>query len=158
MNDRSQSPLSAVVCLVISCFVSLVIGGVVGFDCGGVIGSVIGGVIGDIVGFAFGGLVIFVFSVINDPARVQQLGRGSQAPAIRQTAPSLASTSLRWVRGFLPRDEGVAWWADVLSCLAETPDKNERRRYVRSYLRRAPWLIWTTWSLRFRAARQRKLS
>jgi hypothetical protein len=62
----------------------------------------------------------------------------------------LASRSLRWVRGLLPGAEGKAWWAEVISCLAETPDPGERRQYVRSYRRSVPRLVWTSWTPRVR--------
>ena len=57
-----------------------------------------------------------------------------------------APLSLRWIRGLLPDAEGEAWWAEVTSCLAETPDNGERRQYVRSYRRSAPRLVWTSWT------------
>jgi hypothetical protein len=59
---------------------------------------------------------------------------------------ALDPRSLRWARGLLPGDEGAAWWAEVTSCLAETPDPGERRRYVRSYRRSVPQLVWTSWT------------
>jgi hypothetical protein len=39
----------------------------------------------------------------------------------------------------------MAWWAEVISCLAETSDLSERRRYLRSYRRSVPQLVWTSW-------------
>lgn len=54
--------------------------------------------------------------------------------------------ALRWVRGLLPGEEGAAWWAEVTSCLAETPDPGPRCRYVRSYCRSVPQLVWTSWT------------
>jgi hypothetical protein len=60
---------------------------------------------------------------------------------------------LGWVPYLLPQDEGRAWWAEVTSCLAETADAGERRRYVRSYRRSAPQLIWTSWTSPIRQAR-----
>ncbi|MCA1834921.1 MAG: DUF4383 domain-containing protein [Actinobacteria bacterium] len=57
-----------------------------------------------------------------------------------------APRSLRWIRGLLPGAEGEAWWAEVISCLAETPDSGERRQYVRSYRRSVPRLVWTSWT------------
>jgi uncharacterized protein DUF4383 len=65
----------------------------------------------------------------------------------------LAPTSLGWVAGLLPREEGRAWWAEVVSCLAETADPAERRRYLRSYRRSAPLLVWTSWTSPARPAR-----
>jgi len=84
--------------------------------------------------------------------------RGSQALASRHTVSHLANPqSLRWVRGLLPDDEGAAWLAEVTSCLAETTDKGERRRYMRSYRRNVPQLIWTSWTEHLSASRQREL-
>jgi uncharacterized protein DUF4383 len=60
---------------------------------------------------------------------------------------ALGPSSLRWVRGLLPGEEGTAWWAEVTSCLAETPDPGQRRQYVRSYRRSVPQLVWTSWTL-----------
>ncbi|MGH3852708.1 MAG: hypothetical protein ACRDR6_04255 [Pseudonocardiaceae bacterium] len=59
--------------------------------------------------------------------------------------------------GLLPGDEGAVWLAEVGSCLAEVPDKGERRRYVRSYWRSVPQLIWTSWAVRLSASRRREL-
>lgn len=64
----------------------------------------------------------------------------------------LPPRSLRWVRGMLPRAEGMAWWAEMISCLAETPDPRQRRRYLRSYRRSVPQLIWTSWTSQVRLA------
>ncbi|MCA1822234.1 MAG: DUF4383 domain-containing protein [Pseudonocardia sp.] len=69
------------------------------------------------------------------------------------TADFAASTSLGWVPGLLPREEGVAWWAEVTSFLAETADPGERRRYLRSYRRSVPQLVWTSWTSPVRHAR-----
>lgn len=71
------------------------------------------------------------------------------------TAPSAsaAPTSLRWVPGLLPREEGMAWWAELTSCLAETTDPGERRCYLRSYRRSVPQLVWTSWTSPVRQAR-----
>jgi hypothetical protein len=63
---------------------------------------------------------------------------------------SLDPGSLRWVRGLLPDVEGTAWWAEVASCLAETPDPGERRRFLRSYRWSAPQLVWTSWTSQVR--------
>ncbi|MGA8518690.1 MAG: DUF4383 domain-containing protein [Pseudonocardiaceae bacterium] len=59
-------------------------------------------------------------------------------------------SSLRWVRNLLPGEEGTAWWAEVISCLAETPDPAQRRHYLRSYRRSVPQLIWTSWTAQVR--------
>jgi hypothetical protein len=36
--------------------------------------------------------------------------------------PALGPSSLRWIRGLLPGEARTGWWAEVTSCLAETPD------------------------------------
>jgi hypothetical protein len=64
--------------------------------------------------------------------------------------PALGASSLRWVRSLLPGEEGPAWWAEVISCLAETPDPRRRRQYVRSYRRSVPQLVWTSWTSQVR--------
>lgn len=64
-----------------------------------------------------------------------------------------APTSLGWIPGLLPREEGTAWRAEVTSCLAETADPAERRRYLRSYRRSVPQLVWTSWTSQVRHAR-----
>lgn len=84
--------------------------------------------------------------------------RGSQAPAGLRTVLRPTPRTLRWVRGLLPGDEGAAWLVEVSSCLAEAQDKGERRRYVRSYRRNVPQLIWTSWTVHLRASRRRELS
>jgi hypothetical protein len=66
--------------------------------------------------------------------------------------PGPVPTSLGWVPGLLPREEGMAWWAEVTSCLAETADPGERRRYVRSYRRSVPQLVWASWTSQVRQA------
>jgi hypothetical protein len=71
---------------------------------------------------------------------------GGWATAGFRSDALLAPRSLRWVRGLLPGAEGKAWWAEVISCLAEAPDSGERRRYVRSYRRSVPRLVWTSWT------------
>jgi hypothetical protein len=153
--NRSPSPLSSIVCLVISSSSGILIGGVVGFDLGGVIAGFIGGVIGNILGFAFGVVIILVFNSLNDRARLPRPSRSSPVPLPVERS---AGRSLRWVCLLLPAAERAAWWADTKSILAEAPNKAERRRAVRSYLHHAPRLIWTSWILRFSASRQRELS
>ena len=64
-----------------------------------------------------------------------------------------AATSLRWVPGLLPREEGMAWWAELTSCLAETADPRARRLYLGSYRRSVPQLVWTSWMSPVRQAR-----
>lgn len=66
--------------------------------------------------------------------------------------------SLRWVRGLLPGEESTAWWAEVTSCLAETPDPGERRRYLRSYRQSVPQLVWTSWTSSVRSAKPALMS
>ncbi|HEX6404844.1 MAG TPA: DUF4383 domain-containing protein [Pseudonocardiaceae bacterium] len=83
-----------------------------------------------------------VLGGIGHPARRATAGLRSNAPP--------APRSLRWIRGLLPGAEGEAWWAEVISCLAETPDSGERRQYVRSYRRSAPRLMWTSWTRQVR--------
>lgn len=41
--------------------------------------------------------------------------------------------SLRLVQILLPGDEGTAWFAEMVSVLADATDPKERRRFVRSY-------------------------
>jgi hypothetical protein len=83
--------------------------------------------------------------------------RSLQAPAGLRTVLRPTPRTLRWVRGLLPGDEGAAWLVEVGSCLAEAQDKGERRRYVRSYRRNVPQLIWTSWAEHLSASRQREL-
>ncbi len=75
--------------------------------------------------------------------------RSANNGRIRPTPP-LESSSLRWVRHLLPGEEGRAWWAEMISCLAEITDSAQRRRYVRSYRRSVPQLVWTSWTSRVR--------
>jgi hypothetical protein len=112
------------------------------------VGVVVGGVV-VAVGFL---LFLLVIGVVEVGKR-----RAVQVPAHLRTGPVLAPKTLRWVRGLLPGDEGAAWLAEVGSCLAETTDKGERRRYVRSYRRKIPQLIWTSWTEHLSASRQREL-
>ncbi|MGH4016569.1 MAG: hypothetical protein ACRDSL_22085 [Pseudonocardiaceae bacterium] len=46
----------------------------------------------------------------------------------------------------------------MTSCLIEAPDQDERRRYMRSYRREVPRLIWTNWTEQLSASRRRELS
>jgi hypothetical protein len=39
-----------------------------------------------------------------------------------------------------------SWWAEVISCLAKTPNSDERRQYMRSYRRSVPRLVWNSWT------------
>jgi hypothetical protein len=78
-------------------------------------------------------------------------GRGDRQPRARcRPGPALAPRSLCWVRSLLPSEEGRAWWAEVTSCLAETPDPGQHRQYVRSYRRSVPQVVWTSWTLHVR--------
>ncbi|MDQ3765045.1 MAG: hypothetical protein M3460_27125 [Actinomycetota bacterium] len=58
----------------------------------------------------------------------------------------------------LPSNEAAAWLAEVTSCLAETHEEGEQYRYLRSYRRSVPRLVWTSWTLRLTAPRRRKPS
>jgi len=72
--------------------------------------------------------------------------RGRHATARSRLGPARGPRSLRWVRSLLPGEEGTAWWAEVTSCLAETPDPGQRRQYMHSYYRSVPQLLWTSWT------------
>jgi hypothetical protein len=72
--------------------------------------------------------------------------RDRHAAGRSRPGPALGPRSLRWVRSLLPGEEGTAWWAEVTSCLAEASDPGQRRRYVRSYYRSVPRLLWTSWT------------
>jgi len=78
--------------------------------------------------------------------------RDRQATARFRPGPVRGPSSLLWVGSLLPREEGTAWWAEVTSCLAETSDPDQRRRYVRSYRRSVPQLVWTSWTSQVRCA------
>lgn len=78
---------------------------------------------------------------------------GHRALGSAATASDSAPVSLSWVPGLLPGEEGRAWWAEVTSCLAETADPGERRRFLRSYRRSVPQLVWTSWTSGVRHAR-----
>ena len=54
--------------------------------------------------------------------------RDRRATAGFRPGPALGPSSLRWVRGLLSGEEGTGWWAEVTSCLAETPDPGQRRQ------------------------------
>lgn len=110
-------------------------------------------------GSAVAGVVAgVVTSVVIGVAHVPLRRLGSRSSARIRTVRPQVPPSLRWVRGLLPGDEGGVWLAEVASCLAETPDKSERRRFVRSYRRRMPQLIWTTWTVHLSGSRRRELS
>jgi hypothetical protein len=81
-----------------------------------------------------------------------------QAPANLCAGLAMVPRSLGWVRGLLPDEEGMTWGAEVISCLAETSDRGERRRYLRSYHRSVPQLVWTSWAEHLSASRRRELS
>ncbi len=122
--------------------------------------DVLGGVLVGVLGGLLGGLLSGVLAVVRacvDGVLARRLG--SRAPARGHTVPPLAAPrSLRWVRGVLPDGEGAAWLAEVSSCLAEAASKGERRRYVRSYRRTVPRLIWTSWTEHWSKSRSRELS
>lgn len=120
--------------------------------------GVVDGVIGFLLGFVVGGIggVIAVAVTVVGGVEIGER-RGTQVSAHLRSVPPIAPRTLRWVRGLLPSDEGAAWLAEVTSCLAETHDKGERRRYVRSYRRGVPWLIWTSWVLHLSGSQSRDL-
>ncbi len=124
--------------------------GVLGFLGEVFVGIVVGGGIVTLVGFL---LLSFVSVAVEVGER-----RSAQIPVYLRTIPPLAPRTLRWVRGLLPSGEGAAWLAEVTFCLAEAHDKDERRRYIRSYRRRVPQLIWTSWALYLGGSRSRNLS
>lgn len=47
--------------------------------------------------------------------------RNRRATAVFRPDAVLRPRPLRWVRSLLPGEEGTAWRAEVISCLAETP-------------------------------------
>lgn len=150
MSDRRRENLLAPRLLVVD------VGG--GLGGGGlVVVSLVGGVVAGVVSGVVVGLVVGLVAV-GLGVSVRRWRRGSPDPASLPTVPPLAPRTLRWVRGLLPSDEGAAWLAEVTSCLAEVRDKGERRRYVRSYRRGVPQLIWTSWALHVSGSRSRKLS
>ncbi len=114
-----------------------------------VVGVVVGGVV---VAVSFL-LFVFVIGIVEVGHR-----RAALVPEHLRAVPTLAPKTLRWVRGLLPGDEGAAWLAEMTSCLAEAHDKGERRRYVRSYRRGVPQLIWTSWAVHLGGSRSRTLS
>jgi hypothetical protein len=77
----------------------------------------------------------------------------SDSAVLTAGSAAVVATSLRWVPGLLPREEGMAWWDEVTSSLAETTDPGERRRYLRSYRRSVPQLVWSSWTAPVRQAR-----
>jgi hypothetical protein len=79
--------------------------------------------------------------------------RGHRRAHLTAGSEFAARTSLGWIPGLLPREEGIAWWAEVTSCLAETVDPGERSHYLRSYRRSVPQLVWTSWTSQVRHAR-----
>lgn len=148
--SRGDSFVGGVVVVVIGLLRGIVIGGLVGgFGAVGVVGVGVGG---GIVGGVLGGIV----GSFNAKSDVQRGLRGRRAPT--RLGVVSAPRVLRWVRGLLPGDEGAAWLAEVNSCLAETADPCERRRYVRSYRREVPRLVWTSWSEHLSASHSRELS
>lgn len=120
--------------------------GVCGFFGG--LRDVIGGVI---VGVVF--LLLVVACIIIEVGE----RRVAQVPAYLRAVTPQAPRTLRWVHNLLPGEEGAAWLVEVTSCLAETLNKGERRRYLRSYRRSVPRLIWSSWTVRLSASRRREL-
>lgn len=117
----------------------------------GVVGLVGGGI-----GIGSGIIIIIAGAVPNLVIDViQPSRRGWRAPAcVNAVSPP---ASLRLVRRLLPGDEGAKWWADVNMFLAETVDPGKRSRYIRSYRRNVPQLVWTSWSEHLRASDRREL-
>jgi len=66
--------------------------------------------------------------------------------------------TLYWMCRLLPKDEAIAWLTEVASSLAEAGDKGTRRRYIYSYLRTSPLLIWTSWIEYLRDSYHKELS
>lgn len=135
-------------------------GSVVGSRVGGFLGSLVFGAVVAVGSVALSGVVAvgsfavgnFVGGSVFDRRQCRDL----QAPAGPRMVLPLTSRSLRWVRGLLPRDEGRAWLAEITSILAEAP-RSTRHRYVRSYRREIPKVVWTSWSEHLSALRQRDL-
>lgn len=143
---------AVVVCLVVVCgLIDLNIGlALVGLDhfTTVVVGLVFLGLVAGL-GF-FLALALGLVRIMGDARKVNEVG---------QSGPALPlPRSLAWVRGLLPPAEGAAWWCELMSTLAETPDLAQRRAYVRSYRRRLLPLIWTSWAIHLSSARQRKVS
>ncbi|MGH3856769.1 MAG: hypothetical protein ACRDR6_25445, partial [Pseudonocardiaceae bacterium] len=69
--------------------------------------------------------------------------------------PSQAPRSLRWLRFLLPYVEGRAWLAEAAGVIAEAPDEDTRRHYLRCYRRAIPRLIFTIWSEHLRELHNR---
>ena len=133
---------------------------------GALIGAIIGGASGGAVfavnglsGIATAGAVLICAAGIAPSGAliggdVRRRLRQRHVPARHRTVS--APSSLRWVQGMLPGDEGAAWLAEVNSCLAEA-EPGQRRRYVRSYRWAAPQLIWTSWSEYLNVSGRREL-
>ncbi len=103
-----------------------------------------------IIGSLAGGACDLIFEPLND----RQERRWPYVAPLH-AGPHPVPRSLRWVRNLLPGDVGPIWFIEVMSCLAETPDPGERRRYVRSYRRNVPRLVWTSWTEHLITCRQR---
>lgn len=154
------------------CYVGL-LSGVVGLLGGGLLGGVVlygavllvlvldvlGSLLVDLLGSALSGLLSGVLGTVRRGVDGVLTRRGSSRTEASGHAVTPAATprSLRWVRGVLPDGEGAAWLGEVGSCLAETPDKVTRRRYIRGYRRSVPQLIWTSWAEHLSASRRREL-
>lgn len=112
-------------------------------------------------GVVIGSLVVACgFVLLGVYVAAVELGerRRGRLPEHLRAVPVSAPKTLRWMGGLLPGDEGTAWLIEVVSCLAEAPDKKTRRQYVRSYWRGMPKLIWTSWALYLGGSRTRELS
>ena len=104
------------------------------------------------------GVVVIIVGVIGIISAVRRRFQCSRELARLGMVPPLTTRSLRWVGVLLPCEEGSRWLAEVTSCLAETLDPGERRRYVRSYRRAALRLIWVSWTEYLRESRHQELS
>lgn len=156
-GDHSKSIVISIVINIVISIVILCIAIFVAIFGVGVVNAVGGGaIVGAIVvgGVAIVGAIVVV-GVVDG---VSKLVRERRLAAHLRAIPPSAPRTLRWVRGLLPGDEGAAWLAEVGSCLTETTDEGERRRYVRSYCRGVPRLIWTSWTEHLSASHRRTLS
>jgi len=119
-----------------------------------------GGLWGGFSGFFLGAFIDIatVAAFINAVNYVsRRLRQNRQVPARLDPIMRYGPRSLRWVGVLLPGEEGRTWLAEVASYLAEAADPGERRRYVRSYRRAAPWLVWVSWTEYLSGSRRREL-
>lgn len=109
---------------------------------GGSLGMIIG-VLGNN-GIGALGVLAGAGVIIGTLSALVALPLGRKREALR-LIPAQPLRSLRLVFFVLPYDEGLDWLAEALSWLAEAPD-DEHQRYLRSYRRGVPKLIWVSWS------------